>query len=86
MVWVPAKTWTKVFTYWNPLPTQSVTLRTEDHSRFAYKVYGAGPPFYIKITGNPGIAEPRVGWCGAYCEIKVRTKTGANFSVISNLS
>jgi hypothetical protein len=78
---IPAKQWTTVYTAWNVLPHQAVSLRTTDKSRFAYRIYGAGFPFYIKVTRNPGFAEPLVGWCGAYCQLQVRTPTGANFVI-----
>ena len=78
---IQAKTWTTVFEYWNVLPWQTVAIRTVDRSRFAYRIYGAGIPFYIKQTRNPGFAEPKIGWCGAYCRLQVRHRKGADFQI-----
>ena len=81
---IPPKQWTTVYTYWNVLPTQYVTLRNTDGSRFAYRIYGAAIPFYIKVTRNPGFAEPWVGWCGTYCQLQIRSPSGATFTVAPN--
>ncbi len=78
---IPAKKWTTVWQGWSVIPAQAINIRTTNDSKFAYRCYGTGFPWYFKITGNPGFAEQWLGWCALYGEVQVRTNTGANFVI-----
>ena len=78
---VAPRTWTTVYTLVNVMPWQGLVIATQDRSRFAYKIYGAGIPFYVKKTHNPGFSKVFLGWCGVYAKVKVRTNYGATFEV-----
>ena len=73
--------WTRVYTFWFPLAWQSVVIRTSS-SPFRWKVYGAGPPFYMEDRSS-GFVEIPIGWANPYVEIHIRTDTSTTYTVVT---
>lgn len=74
--------WTRVYTFWFPMPWQRVVIRTAN-SAFNWKVYGSAPPFYIEGRTTSGFVEIPIGWAAPYCEVHIRTDRSTTYTVVT---